>query len=141
MKKIAIVCILVLMILTSCGKSNDSRIKYRKVVGDFGIDLNTTDLQILYNSYDGFPYEGMALYSFEVTDEMKDAINDWDATPYSKNVEEYLESISFYIQLPEIKNGKWKIIDRKPDTKGYTNISFCVYDIDNKCAYIIETDS
>ena len=46
-----------------------------------------------------------------------------------------------YIELPTIEDGYWKLVDRNPETKMYTNVSFCVYDAENKIAYLITMDS
>lgn len=45
------------------------------------------------------------------------------------------------IELPTIEDGYWKLVDRNPGTKVYTNVSFCVYDAENKIAYLITMDS
>ena len=37
--------------------------------------------------------------------------------------------------LKTIMAGYWKLVDRNPGTKMYTNVSFCVYDAENKIAY------
>lgn len=52
-----------------------------------------------------------------------------------------LTSVSTYIELPTIEDGYWKLVDRNPETKMYTNVSFCVYDAENKIAYLITMDS
>ena len=54
---------------------------------------------------------------------------------------DFLTSVSTYIELPTIEDGYWKLVDRNPGTKMYTNVSFCVYDAENKIAYLITMDS
>lgn len=36
----------------------------------------------------------------------------------------FLTSVSTYIELPTIEDGYWKLVDRNPGTKMYTNVSF-----------------
>lgn len=61
--------------------------------------------------------------------------------PLSENAELFLTSISDYVELPEIADGYWMLVDRNPGTQKYTNVSFCIYDTAEEVAYMITMDS
>ncbi len=49
--------------------------------------------------------------------------------------------IADYVQIPEMKNYKWKMINRNTKSKMLTDVSLGVYDVDAKKLYVIELDS
>lgn len=57
------------------------------------------------------------------------------------HLELFLTSISDYVDLPEIADGYWMLVDRNPGTQKYTNVSFCIYDTAEEVAYMITMDS
>ena len=65
----------------------------------------------------------------------------WSILPLSESAELFLTSISDYVELPEIADGYWMLVDRNPGTQKYTNVSFCIYDTAEEVAYMITMDS
>ena len=112
-------------------------------IKDFDIDIEEKDIELKeeFNDYGGFPYEGMALYKITLDEDAAEEFAKWESLPFSKKAGDFLTSVSTYIELPTIEDGYWKLVDRNPGTKMYTNVSFCVYDAENKIAYLITMDS
>lgn len=112
-------------------------------IEDFNLDIDKDNFKIeeLFNNYEGFPYEGIALYKITFDSESKQKFLKWSNLPLSENAELFLASISDYIELPEVTEGYWMLVDRNPGTQKYTNISFCIYDKAKEVAYMIRMDS
>ena len=83
----------------------------------------------------------MALYKITLDEDAAEEFAKWESLPFSKKAGDFLTSVSTYIELPTIEDGYWKLVDRNPGTKMYTNVFFCVYDAENKIAYLITMDS
>ena len=66
--------------------------------------------------------------------ELKEEFNDYGGFPY--------EGMALYkITLDEDAAEEFAKWESLPGTKMYTNVSFCVYDAENKIAYLITMDS
>ena len=98
-------------------------------------------IEELFNNYEGVPYEGIALYKITLDNDAKQDFLKWSILPLSENAELFLTSISDYVELPEIADGYWMLVDRNPGTQKYTNVSFCIYDTAEEVAYMITMDS
>ena len=109
---------------------------------DFGLNIDKKDcvLEELFNNYEGFPYEGMALYKLTVGEDVRQAFLQWERFPLSEEAEHFLESLSAYVELPSIADGCWKMVDRNQGTSAYTNVSLCVYDEATGAAYLLTMD-
>lgn len=109
---------------------------------DFGLHIDKKDyvLEELFNNYEGFPYEGIALYKLTVGEDVRQAFLQWERFPLPEAAENFLESLSAYVELPLIADGYWKMVDRNPGTSAYTNVSLCVYDRATGAAYLLTMD-
>lgn len=112
-------------------------------IGDFELDIDGNSLKFeeLFNNYEGFPYEGIALYKITLDSESRKELLKWSSLPISENAKEFLVSVSDYVELPEITDGYWMFVDRNPGTPKYTNVSMCIYDTVEEVAYLITMDS
>lgn len=135
----ALVCIGILLV--SCG-SNHLGDPKAQLMRDFGLNIDKKDcvLEELFNNYEGFPYEGIALYKLTVGENVRQAFLQWERFPLSEEAEHFLESLSTYVELPSIADGYWKMVDRNPGTSAYTNVSLCVYDGTTGIAYLLTMD-
>ena len=135
----ALVCIGILLV--SCGSKRLDNPK-AQLMRDFGLHIDKKDyvLEELFNNYEGFPYEGIALYKLTVGEDIRQAFLQWERFPFSEEVENFLESLSAYVELPPIADGYWKMVDRNPGTSAYTNVSLCVYDRATDAAYLLTMD-
>ena len=104
------------------------------------IDKKDCVLEELFNNYEGFPYEGIALYKLTVGEDARQAFLQWERFPLPEAAENFLESLSAYVELPPIADGCWKMVDRNPGTSAYTNVSLCVYDGATGAAYLLTMD-
>ena len=135
----ALVCIGILLV--SCG-SNHLGDPKAQFIRDFGLHIDKKDcvLEELFNSYEGFPYEGIALYKLTVGEDVRQAFLQWERFPLPEAAENFLESLSAYVELPTFADGYWKMVDRNPGTSAYTNVSMCVYDGTTGIAYLLTMD-
>ena len=135
----ALVCIGILLV--SCG-SNHLGDPKAQFIRDFGLHIDKKDcvLEELFNNYEGFPYEGIALYKLTIGEDVRQAFLQWERFPFSEKAECFLESLSAYAELPPIADGYWKMVDRNPGTSAYTNASLCVYDRATDAAYLLTMD-
>lgn len=97
-------------------------------------------LEELFNNYEGVPYEGIALYKLTVGEDVRQAFLQWERFPLPEAAENFLESLSAYVELPSITDGYWKMVDRNPGMSAYTNVSLCVYDGATGAAYLLTMD-
>lgn len=104
------------------------------------IDKKDCVLEELFNNYEGFPYEGIALYKLTVGEDVRQAFLQWEHFPLPEAAENFLESLSAYVELPPIAEGYWKMVDRNQGTSAYTNVSLCVYDEATGAAYLLTMD-
>ena len=135
----ALVCIGILLV--SCGSNHLGNPK-AQFIRDFGLNIDKKDcvLEELFNNYEGFPYEGIALYKLTVGEDARQAFLQWERLPFSEEAERFLESLSTYVELPSFADGYWKMADRNPGTSAYTNVSMCVYDGTTGIAYLLTMD-
>ena len=137
MKKFFLIFIIIFSLIgfVGCTQKDDTKSQFIK---DFDIDIEEKDIELkeVFNDYGGFPYEGMALYKITLDEDAAEEFAKWESLPFSKKAGDFLTSVSTYIELPTIEDGYWKLVDRNPGTKMYTNVSFCVYDAENKIAYL-----
>lgn len=129
------------ILLVSCG-SNHLGDPKAQFIRDFGLNIDKKDcvLEELFNNYEGFPYEGIALYKLTVGEDVRQAFLQWERLPFSEEAEHFLESLSTYVELPTFADGYWKMVDRNPGTSAYTNVSMCVYDGTTGIAYLLTMD-
>ena len=145
MKMKKLICVMALvcigMLLVSCGSKRLDNPK-AQFIRDFGLNIDKKDcvLEELFNNYEGFPYEGIALYKLTVGEDVRQAFLQWERFPFSEEAEHFLESLSAYVELPSIADGCWKMVDRNPGTSAYTNVSLCVYDEATGAAYLLTMD-
>lgn len=145
MKMKKLICVMALVctgiLLVSCG-SNRLGDPKAQLMRDFGLHIDKKDyvLEELFNNYEGFPYEGIALYKLTVGEDVRQAFLQWERFPLPEAAENFLESLSAYVELPLIADGYWKMVDRNPGTSAYTNVSLCVYDRATGAAYLLTMD-
>lgn len=132
---------MIIIAVVGCGKKQNN-VK-SQFIKDFDLNISKKDCEFeeLFNNYEGFPYEGIALYKISLNKDALEEIMEWDSLPYSKEADDFVTSVSTYVELPAIEDGYWKLVDRNPGTEEYTNVSFCVYDADKEIAYLITMDS
>ena len=70
------------MLLVSCG-SNRLGDPKAQLMRDFALHIDKKDcvLEELFNNYEGFPYEGIALYKLTVGEDMRQAFLQWERFP------------------------------------------------------------
>ena len=145
MKMKKLICVMTLVcigiLLVSCGSNRPGDPK-AQFIRDFGLHIDKKDcvLEELFNNYEGFPYEGIALYKLTIGEDVRQAFLQWERFPFSEEAECFLESLSAYAELPSIADGYWKMVDRNPGTSAYTNVSLCVYDRATGAAYLLTMD-
>ena len=145
MKMKKLICVMALVctgiLLVSCG-SNRLGDPKAQLMRDFGLHIDKKDyvLEELFNNYEGFPYEGIALYKLTVGEDVRQACLQWERFPLPEAAENFLESLSAYVELPLIADGYWKMVDRNPGTSAYINVSLCVYDRATGAAYLLTMD-
>lgn len=102
-----LVCIGILLV--SC-RSNRLDNPKTQLIRDFGLNIDKKDcvLEELFNNYEGFPYEGIALYKLTVGEDVRQAFLQWERFPLPEAAENFLESLSAYVELPPIADGYWK---------------------------------
>ena len=61
------------------------------------------EIEELFNNYEGFPYEGIALYKISLNKDALEEIMEWDSLPYSKEADDFVTSVSTYVELPAIE--------------------------------------
>ena len=135
----ALVCIGILLVSCGSNRLGDPKAQF---IRDFGLNIDKKDcaLEELFNNFEGFPYEGIALYKLTVGEDVRQAFLQWERFPFSEEAENFLESLSSYVELPSIADGYWKMVDRNPGTSAYTNVSLCVYDEATGAAYLLTMD-
>ena len=145
MKMKKLICVMALVctgiLLVSCG-SNRLGDPKAQLMRDFGLHIDKKDyvLEELFNNYEGFPYEGIALYKLTVGEDVRQAFLQWERFPPPQVTKSFLERLSAYVELPLIADGYWKMVDRNPGTSAYTNVSLCVYDRATGAAYLLTMD-
>lgn len=111
MKKLICVMTLVCIgiLLVSCGSKRLDNPK-AQFIRDFGLNIEKEDcvLEELFNNYEGVPYEGIALYKLTVGEDVRQAFLQWERFPLPEAAENFLESLSAYVELPSITDGYWK---------------------------------
>lgn len=92
----ALVCIGILLV--SCGSNRPGDPK-AQLMRDFALHIDKKDcvLEELFNNYEGFPYEGIALYKLTVGEDVRQAFLQWERFPFSEEAECFLESLSAYV--------------------------------------------
>ena len=134
----------VLSLLGACAFNSTRGDAKMQFMRDFNLDIDKDNIKIeeLFNNYEGVPYEGIALYRITLDDnDAKQDFLKWSILPLSESAELFLTSISDCVELPEIADGYWMLVDRNPGTQKHTNVSFCIYDTAEEVAYMITMDS
>ena len=78
---------MILIAVVGCGqKQNDAKSQFIK---DFDLNISKSDCEFeeLFNNYEGFPYEGIALYKISLNKDALEEIMEWDSLPYSKDAD------------------------------------------------------
>lgn len=143
-KKYFLSTLIFCIILTSCSAISREEVVRSQFVREFGLDISKHEVEFIRvrDNYEGFPYEGMALYkiSFDNLDDL--SLDEWDPLPLSDEAKRFLVAISSEVKLPEVGEGYWKLIDRSPETLDFlTNASLCVFDTEKMICYYILLDS
>lgn len=135
----ALVCIGILLVSCGPNRLGDPKAQF---IREFCLNIDKKDcvLEELFNNYEGFPYEGIALYKLTVGEDVRQAFLQWERFPFSEKAECFLESLSAYVEPPSIADGYWKMVDRNPGTSVYTNVSLCVYDEATGIEYLLIMD-
>jgi hypothetical protein len=147
-KGAACLALALLAVLAACWAMRDRVNEKAAFVSQFGLQTVSYEINMteLYNNYEGFPYEGMALYQVSFTDDVSDSFADWDDLPMDGAAESFLECVSDYVALPSDASGTYKMIDRSGEaaqqdgTEVVTNASLCVYDAAANTAYYLKVD-
>lgn len=126
--------------------SETDTLKLKRIAVLRGLGFSVPEIRTILendsrNNYEGVPYEGIALYKITLDNDAKQDFLKWSILPLSESAELFLTSISDYVELPEIADGYWMLVDRNPGTQKYTNVSFCIYDTAEEVAYMITMDS
>ena len=126
------------------------------------------EIETLFDDYGGFQDDGDAVYKLSFSEDAAEYFSDWDELPvsaeaarclyslapdvvvpltddvkaYAAGHEELYADLSSWdgIMLPEIERGCWKLINRGEISGRIADFTFCIYDIENNVAYIIESD-
>ena len=92
-----------------------------------------------YNDHGGLQNDGVTLYKVTANDKLKEEIKGWNNLPYTDEVNKELQSDDVKSSgLPEVKNGKWKLVDK--GSEPMMNYSLCIYDGDNNIFYYLKVD-
>ncbi|MGN0482237.1 MAG: hypothetical protein ACI4HI_01670 [Lachnospiraceae bacterium] len=92
-----------------------------------------------YNDHGGLQNDGVILYKITANDKLKAEIKEWNQFPYTDEVNEELQNDDVKnAGLPEVKNGKWKLVDKGKESM--MNYSLCIYDQDNDIFYYLKVD-
>ena len=144
MKRIVLVSMVLILLLaafTSCGKKQNTI--ENQFLAEFELDVSSNDFTVeeLYNSYEGIPYEGIAMYKIDFGSVECEDIENWDLLPFPEEIQDFIISTSVYVDFPNIEEGYYKFINHNPNTKTIKNASLCVYDKENNMAYYLKTDT
>lgn len=136
---LSIIAAIVAILFCSCANGSDSQIGRIK---DFFDSQRVPEYSIeeLFNSYAGAPYEGIAVYKLVFAQSDYEAFANWNDTPYSTEVIDFLESISDYYTIPNVNAGKWKLINYNEDGYISSSKAFFVIDFETDTAYYISLD-
>ncbi len=144
MKRFYIIIILVMVVvcLTSCYVVDHDVFTEVNFLTLF--DLRDYDDSIsltkIFDNHGGLQNDGVGLYMVSIEDYSGGMFEGWDSLPFDEASEELAYGGNFD-DLPEIKNGKYKYIDRKPNPRHITNASLFVYDEDNEVGYYLILDT
>lgn len=133
--------IISLIVFSSCGQKQDSI--EMQFIKEFELDVNSNDIKIeeVYNSYEGFPYEGISMYKIDFGTVKCEDIQKWDLLPLPEDVQDFITSTSSYVDFPNVEEGNYRFINRNPNTKIVKNASLCVYDKESNIAYYLRIDT
>lgn len=129
MKKLICVMALVCigMLLVSCG-SNRLGDPKAQLMRDFALHIDKKDcvLEELFNNYEGFPYEGIALYKLTVGEDVRQAFLQWERFPISEEAECFWRAFPPMWSCPRSRTvtGKWWI---ETPERAYTQMFLCAY--------------
>lgn len=120
MKKLICVMALVCigMLLVSCG-SNRLGDPKAQLMRDFGLHIEKKDcvLEELFNNYEGFPYEGIALYKLTIGEDVRQAFLQWERFPFSEEAECFWRAFPPMRSCPQSRtatgNGRSKPGDKR----------------------------
>lgn len=121
----ALVCIGILLVSCGPNRLGDPKAQF---IREFCLNIDKKDcvLEELFNNYEGFPYEGIALYKLTVGEDVRQAFLQWERFPLSEEAECFLESLSAYVESPSIADGYWKWWIETPE-RAYTQMFLCAY--------------
>ena len=136
----AVVLLCAIFLLTSC-----SIVDHKSdFIRDFALDIEEDQLafETLYNDYgDGFFGEGFALYKITPAPEAEAIFRSWPTLPLSQEAENFIDSLSSYIEFPSIAAGHYQFVNRTPSISDHVmNASLCVYDSEAGIAYLLLMD-
>lgn len=119
----------------------------KQIYHNLDIDIPFSDLKIIekHNSYgDNFSHDGESLYLITSKKNLRSATKNWAKLP-QKEILVYLfgeigYSMKESLALPNIKNGRYKFINKTPNKKDYDFI-ICIYNEDNNEIYYVKFDT
>lgn len=121
----ALVCIGILLV--SCGSNRPGDPK-AQLMRDFALHIDKKDcvLEELFNNYEGFPYEGIALYKLTVGEDVRQAFLQWERFPFSEEAECFWRAFPPMWSCPRSRTaaGKWWIETRE---RAHTQMFPCAY--------------
>lgn len=119
----------------------------KQIYHNLDIDIPFSELKITekHNSYgDNFSHDGQSLYLITSKKDLRGATKNWKKLP-QKEVFVYLfgeigYSMKELLNLPTIKNGRYKFINNSTNKKDYS-FTIYIYNEDNNEIYYINFDT
>lgn len=93
----------------------------------------------IHDNHGGLQNDGAGFYVVSIEKCSSDMFEEWESLPFD-DIAEHLAYGGNFDGLPEIKNGRYKYIDRNPESNS-TNVSMFVYDEDNEIGYYLVLDT
>lgn len=139
----SLLCGILLLFLGACEIAEtpqDTALSHLASCFEVSLEQYGCSVEELYDDY-SFHGDGMALYKINLEAAADGAFEQWEPLPLSAEAADLLESVSFYIEFPEIDGGVWNLVDRGGTEQYSVNASLCVYDQDNRVAYLLTVDT
>ena len=133
--------VIAVLSLCSCGQQGTS--VESELIRVFSLSVEESEITVkeLYNSYEGAPYEGIALYEISFLGEAGDVFREWKTMPYDRETKTLVESVSFYVEVPELERARYKMVNGSSSEKSATNASVVIYDEEENVGYYLKLDT
>lgn len=98
----ALVCIGILLVSCGSNRLGDPKAQF---IRDFGLHIDKKDcvLEELFNNYEGFPYEGIALYKLTVGEDVRQVFLQWERIPFSEEAEHFWRAFPPMWSCPRLR--------------------------------------